>query len=145
MHVVSLTPLPRVMKQFSVEEANRTLPLVRRIVEDIVATYQRWQERVRQFEAIAAGARMDRPSDAAEQIQFDVQQLAAEIAGYVEELTELGIEFKGFETGLVDFPGEIDGRPVYLCWQLGESSVQFWHARDAGFAGRQPLVPTMVR
>lgn len=145
MHLVSPTSPVQVMKQFSVEEANRTLPLVRRIVEDIVATYQRWQERVREFESIAASARADRPGDAAERIQFEVQQLAAEIAGYVEELTELGIEFKGFETGLVDFPGEIEGRPVYLCWQLGESSVQFWHARDAGFAGRQPLVPSMVR
>lgn len=133
------------MKQFSVDEANRMLPLVRRIVEDIVATYQRWQARVREFETLAAPSRADRPSDAAERIQDDVQRLAAEIAGYVQELNELGIEFKGFETGLVDFPGEIDGRPVYLCWQLGESSVQYWHARDAGFAGRQPLVPSMVR
>lgn len=133
------------MKLFSVDEANKTLPLVRRIVEDIVSTYQRWQERVREFETLAAGARADQPSDAAERIQHDVQILAAEIARYVEELRELGIEFKGYETGLVDFPGEIDGRAVYLCWQLGESSVQYFHARDAGFAGRRPLEASMAR
>ncbi|HUF26464.1 MAG TPA: DUF2203 domain-containing protein [Gemmatimonadaceae bacterium] len=136
------------MKLFSVEDANRTLPLVRRIVADIVSSYQRWQERVREFEAAGAGAgaggRAQRPSDAAVSINREVQFLAAEIAAYVEELTALGIEFKGYETGLVDFPGEIDGRPVYLCWQLGEESVQYWHARDAGFAGRQPLTASMV-
>ncbi len=136
---------PVAMKLFSVDEANRTLPLVRRIVEDIVQAYQRWQERVREFEALAADAKADRPNDAAERIQSEVQILAAEIAGYVEELTSLGIEFKGYVTGLVDFPGEIDGRPVYLCWQLGEDSVQYFHARDAGYAGRRPLVASMAR
>jgi hypothetical protein len=39
----------------------------------------------------------------------------------------------------VDFPAERDGRPVYLCWRLGEPSVQFWHEIDAGFVGRRPL------
>jgi hypothetical protein len=55
------------------------------------------------------------------------------------ELAELGVLFKGFDTGLVDFPGEIEGRPVLLCWQLGEEDVKFWHEENAGFIGRQPL------
>ena len=46
----------------------------------------------------------------------------------------MGVEPKGGE-GLVDFPSELDGRPVYLCWKLGEPEIQFWHEVDAGFAG----------
>jgi hypothetical protein len=46
-----------------------------------------------------------------------------------------------FDAGLVDFPGEMDGRSVYLCWRLGESAVEYWHELEAGYAGRQPLVP----
>ena len=39
----------------------------------------------------------------------------------------------------VDFPARLEGREVYLCWQLGEPEVLHWHAMDAGFAGRQPI------
>jgi hypothetical protein len=42
-------------------------------------------------------------------------------------------------TGLVDFPAERDGEPVYLCWRLGEDEVAHWHDRDSGFSSRQPL------
>ena len=57
----------------------------------------------------------------------------------VQELNDLGIILKDSERGLVDFPMLWEGREVYLCWLLGESSIQFWHEIDAGFAGRQPL------
>ena len=67
-----------------------------------------------------------------------------EIDGYMGELVELGVMFKGFDAGLVDFPGFMDGRPVFLCWQLGEDSVKYWHEEDAGFAGRQPLPELLV-
>ena len=55
-------------------------------------------------------------------------------------LASLGAEAKApLDAGLVDFPGEMDGRLIYLCWRLGEPSIQHWHEIDAGFAGRQPL------
>ena len=126
-------------KPFTVESANRTLPLVRRIVEDLVRQYGRWQQRLTAFEIAAAGVESARTSETAA-LQREVQALAAEIEGYVEELASLGAEAKApLDAGLVDFPGEIDGRPVYLCWRLGEPSIQHWHELDAGFAGRQPL------
>ena len=57
------------------------------------------------------------------------------------ELESIGIQLKDRRIGLIDFPSELDGRPMLLCWQLGEPSVQFWHDVDAGYAGRQPLNP----
>jgi hypothetical protein len=50
-----------------------------------------------------------------------------------------GVELKGVDEGLIDFPSERDGRVVYLCWRLGEGAIAWWHEIDAGFAGRQPL------
>jgi hypothetical protein len=124
---------------FTVESANRTLPLVRRIVEDLVRQYGRWQQRLTECEIAAAGVHSAQRGETAA-LQREVQALAAEIEGYVEELASLGAEAKApLDTGLVDFPGEMDGRPVYLCWRLGEPSIQHWHEIDAGFAGRQPL------
>lgn len=124
---------------FTVEEANRTLPLVRRIVSDVVRDYWRWQEKVREFETAAISRTIDQPNEEADRLEREAQDIAREIEGCVGEIEQLGVQMKGFDTGLVDFPGEIDGRPVLLCWQLGEDSVQYWHDAEAGFAGRQPL------
>ena len=56
---------------------------------------------------------------------------------FVQELNALGVELKDYYTGLVDFPGWMNGHEVYLCWRLGEPEVAHWHELDAGFAGRQ--------
>lgn len=50
-----------------------------------------------------------------------------------------GILLKDPERGLVDFPSVKEGRPVLLCWQMDEPSVDYWHEVSGGFAGRQPL------
>ena len=127
------------MNTFTIEQANRTLPLVRRIVQDIVDHYARWQELVKALDVLAASPAPD--TVRIDRLQRDVQAAARTIDAFVRELTDLGVEMKGFDVGLVDFPGEMDGHPVYLCWRLGEPSVAHWHERDAGFAGRQPLAP----
>jgi hypothetical protein len=132
------------MKLFTVDDANRTLPLVSRIVQDIVTQHARWQERVREYEILKVTERAETPDPRGEELEGEVHALATEIDRYIRELEELGVEFKGAELGLVDFPGMLAGRKVYLCWRLGEPSVQHWHEIDAGFAGRQPLTPQMV-
>ena len=124
---------------FTVDQANATLPLVRRIVEDIVVGFRRWKDKVAAFEVATVRSAADRPDPRAEALQREAQALAAELDGVIAELTQLGIEFKGFDQGLVDFPSELHGRPVYLCWRLGEPSVQYWHERDTGYEGRRPL------
>lgn len=133
------------MKIFTVEQANRTLPLVRRIVADIVATYPRWQERVTEIELIAGVSTASNPDVRLEPLEREAQALAAEIEGYIREIEDVGAEYRmPAGTGLVDFPGEIAGRRVFLCWRLGEHAVEYWHDVDAGFAGRQPLIPQAV-
>ena len=64
---------------------------------------------------------------------------------YVRELGQLGVELKDYFTGLIDFPSLRNGRPVYLCWRMGEAEVAYWHELEAGFAGRQKLVPDTTR
>ncbi len=130
-------------KLFTAEEANNTLPLVRRIVKDIVTLYPEWRERVEAFAVYAASASADHPDPMADAAAADVQRLASDIDGCLRELTELGVEYKQpLDAGLVDFPGEIDGRGVYLCWRYDEPAVAHWHDREGGFAGRRPLGPT---
>jgi hypothetical protein len=64
-----------------------------------------------------------------------VDQMAADVAW----MDERDIVLRDIATGLLDFPALAAGRPVWLCWRLGEERVEHWHAIDDGFAGRQPL------
>ena len=128
--------------RFTPAQANSMLPLVRRIVSDLVGDYRRWQEAVHAFELQCAAAHVDDARQTS--LQREVQRLAGEIQHYLGELAALGVECRGLEDGLVDFPGEVDGEPACLCWKLGEPAVEWWHRPEAGFAGRQPLVPNAL-
>lgn len=64
---------------------------------------------------------------------------ARTLKSVVEKLTELGIQIKDPDTGLIDFPTLYRDREVYLCWRLGESGIGFWHNVEDGFAGRQAI------
>lgn len=145
------------MTLFTVEQANATLPLVRRIVEDVVREHRRWQEKILELELVASTAASaataaagDKPAAAAPSdervaaIERDAMAIARDIDTFERELEELGIVLKDRRLGLIDFPGEIDGRRVFLCWRLGEPMVQYWHDLDSGYAGRQPLPAAVV-
>jgi len=132
-------------KYFTLAEANRTLPLVKRVVADITALYPKWRELVYRYEYAAAQARPDW-GESNEQLELrgDIEAVARNINQYLEELEQVGCVFKGFEQGLVDFYGKLDGRDVFWCWKVGEDRIEHWHDLQAGYAGRQP-VPEVVR
>jgi hypothetical protein len=133
-------------RYFTLEEANRTLTYVRPIVSDIVKAYGRWREGVQNYEVIAADSRSDEgETDDQVALREEVDRIAREINAYLVELSAVGCVFKGFGDGLVDFYSRLDGRDIFLCWKLGEPEITTWHELDAGFAGRQELVPALVQ
>lgn len=121
------------------EKANRALPLVQRITDDLVLQHRKWSELVERFELASLRSTAEKADPEAEMLAREVQQAAREVQGFLAELTSLGVECKSLDQGLIDFPGERDGEPVYWCWMRGEPSVAHWHHRDAGFAGRQAI------
>jgi hypothetical protein len=131
------------MQLYTVDRANRTLPLVRRIVEDIVHEHERWQDAIARLDLLTS-AGTDTPDVRIVALEREAQAIAREIDTFQGELEALDIQLKDRRLGLVDFPTELDGRRVLLCWRLGEPAVQYWHDEDAGYAGRQPLSPTLV-
>ena len=62
-----------------------------------------------------------------------------DIATGMRSLQETGVLIKDLDSGLCDFPHLSEGRIVYLCWQLGEEKIRWWHEITSGFQGRQPL------
>jgi hypothetical protein len=121
-------------------EARAALPLVERIVKDVVAQYRlvRGLEKERQL-----ASHLGKP-DELRLIDERGHAAAARLGGLIEELGQVGCELKDLEKGLVDFPGMHEGRPIELCWMLGEPTIDWWHEPTAGFAGRQPVAGALV-
>ena len=62
-----------------------------------------------------------------------------EVRRLLEVLADSGIVLRDIDRGLVDFPAIVEGREAYLCWELGEDEVAFWHDASSGYRGREPL------
>jgi hypothetical protein len=130
------------VRLFTLQRANSALPLVRRIMDDIMAEHPQWKDLVSRYELVAAGARPEwGESPEMLQLRRQIDTLAGRINGYFAELAQVGCEIKDLDQGLVDFNASYQGRLVYLCWQSGEQAITHWHERDTGFAGRQSITP----
>lgn len=130
------------VRLFTVAEAESALPLVRRVLADLVAEYPLWRAAVSAYELLAGGARSDWGETpellAAREL---VTRRAERISGWMEELDRIGCVFKGFEPPLVDFYSLHHDRLIFLCWQPDDIHITHWHEVDSGFAGRQALAP----
>jgi len=115
-------------KHFTPDEARKTLPLVNKIVKDILNT-------TREMRLLA-----EEIGPHAEDNE-EIKKMAVDVEGFMSELEEIGCFFKdwNFSIGLVDFPAMIDGEEVFLCWKSDEEDIEYYHGVDEGFAGRKPL------
>lgn len=118
----------KIIKFFTPEEAKRTLPLVKRIIRDIINS----GEMMRSIASELNGSVIDDP---------EIQAIASNINGFITELEEIGCFYKdwNFTIGLVDFPSIIDGKEVMLCWRSDEPEIRYFHDMDSGYAGRKPI------
>lgn len=62
-----------------------------------------------------------------------------EISGSLQAIHELGVVIKDVDLGLCDFPYQLEGRVVYLCWKFGEDEIRWWHETSSGYKDRHPL------
>ena len=94
------------MKYFTLSEARKTLPLIRKIVNDILKSGQ-------ELKLLAATLQ-----DSTESNQL-FNEIKNNLINYINELESLGCFYKdwNYEYGLVDFPSKIDEQTVLLCWR----------------------------
>ena len=123
------------VRLFDVEEAERMLPLIRVIVKGMMDDHAERQALLDRLEGTS-----DEPAPReVRSLRTEIDTLTEKLAEAASELEVLGVEFKGIDLGLVDFPTTIDGELAYLCWSYGEDRIAFWHPADGGYAGRRPL------
>lgn len=127
-------------KIFTVPEANRMVPLVARIADDIVATYGEVNRSLEAYEEAKALPASD--TDREPKLRTRDGEVAAVLERFqslIQEIEALGGTVKDYEQGFIDFYGEIDGEIVYLCWSRGEASVSHYHRLDEGYGKRRDL------
>jgi hypothetical protein len=125
---------------FTLDEARTLLPTVRRLLTEIQASKRDLDTASVALEHLATltGGNGHLANDVS-QTRHQVETTGNTLQRLLTELDEMGIELKGIEQGLIDFPSLRDDHVVYLCYLLGEDDIEYWHEIEAGFAGRQPL------
>ena len=127
---------------FTLSEARRALPEI----AAVVAVMRRRMQRLEQLEVIRSAMRRSTASDGAAAVNEDdglsaeLSKLRRQLNLLLKHLAEQGVEVKDPLRGLIDWRARREGRTVYLCWQPGERTIEWWHELDAGFAGRQRIV-----
>lgn len=122
-------------RYFTVEEAHAALATIRPLVEQIADIREEILKNKPQAWPVIEKAAGNGGSRAASQMAQSFERLDK----LVHQILDMGVLVKDINTGLLDFPALRNGQEVYLCWQLGEDQIEFWHEIDDGFSGRQPL------
>ena len=123
---------------FTIEEAEKLLPVVERILKRTI--------------------KVDKALDLLSSIEIEVydedynnlrrvtklnkqfHKLSYEFYENIEKLEDMGCVIKDLDIGLIDFYSTHEGKDIFLCWRLGENKIKFWHEMDCGYAGRKPIL-----
>lgn len=116
------------IKYFTPKEASKTLPLVKKIVADILRDGKEIQNLMDEVGGDV-------------QLNPEISERLKVMQDYLKELLDIGCFYKDwdFSIGLVDFPSIIDGEEVLLCWRSDEDAIRFYHNAESGFAGRKAI------
>jgi hypothetical protein len=141
------TPMPD--RSFTLEEAQALLPVLesllrtaidgKELIESVDAELQELAHRV----FLSGGLQVNIVHMARRKAEREksIQRVKDSLA----EIDAMGVQVKDLDIGLLDFPCEVDGRTVLLCWKLGEKGITHWHGITEGFAGRKPIDERIAR
>src|SRR5271170_5094292 len=130
-------------RTFTLEEAQSLLPVLesllrtaidgKKLIESVDTELQELAHRV----FLQGGLRVDVVHMARRKAEREksIQRVKDALA----EIDAAGVQVKDLDIGLLDFPCEVEGQTVLLCWKLGELGITHWHGTDEGFAGRKPI------
>lgn len=121
-------------RHFSREEANALLPQLTALLSQLQEAKDELTD-TEAHEALSEAA----PTNGGGEQGRQVGVAFLEVRRILETVERAGIVLRDIDRGLVDFPALMDGREVYLCWELGEEDVGYWHDLEGGYGGREPL------
>jgi hypothetical protein len=132
-------------KTFTLGEAQTLLPVVEALLRKAQAAagqageLEQEMQQLTQRIFLSGGLHIDVSGAARRRAERD--KAVQEAKDTLGEIDSIGVQVKDLQEGLLDFPSVMDGKPVLLCWKLGEPTIAYWHTEEEGFAGRKPLDP----
>ena len=130
--------MPDPRRIYTIDEANALIPQVRAVLLQLAVEQRRLDaSHAEMHRQLDANGDPDSAAAAGRQ-EAAVADIREGMRTLLLHLSEMGVEVRDLEMGLVDFPGERDGAAVWLCWRLSDASVAFWHPTDEGYATRRP-------
>jgi hypothetical protein len=123
---------------FSLAEAEALLPILRSLLGEIGEAW----DHVRKLNPEVQKARDASAFDGFSKAGVEYVGTVSQLMLLIHQIRDLGVLLKDAGKGLCDFPYLRQGKVVYLCWQLGEENIGYWHDIETGFAGREPLDET---
>ena len=128
---------------FTLTEARATLPRLESLLRDVKEA----KETVLDVQSLIQSVRRSGTTDGqaiysdTRTLENQLQELAQRMRQTLGEISEIGVVVKDIDRGLVDWVAMRNGHQVYICWELGEEEIGWWHEIAAGFAGRQAIIP----
>jgi hypothetical protein len=136
-------------RTFTLDEAQSLLPVLesllrtaisgKKIMEEVEAEMQALNHRI----FLNGGTHVDVVAVARRKAERTKAEQRAKDA--LAEIDSIGVQVKDLEIGLLDFPCEVEGNVVLLCWKMGERSITHWHSTEEGFASRKPIDERIAR
>ncbi|HEX4489327.1 MAG TPA: DUF2203 domain-containing protein [Terriglobales bacterium] len=130
-------------RSFTLSEAQTLLPILesllrsaidgKKLIETVDEEFQELSHRI----LLAGGMHLDIVHWARRKAERE--KAIQRIKDALGEIDATGVQVKDLDMGLLDFPCQVEGRTVLLCWKLGETGITHWHGTDEGFAGRKPI------
>lgn len=136
-------------RTFTLDEAQSLLPVLESLLRTAIAARKVMEEVAAEQQALAqriflnGGTHVDVvPLARRKAERAKVEQRGKDA---MAEIDSIGVQVKDLDIGLLDFPCEVDGEIILLCWKLGEASITHWHGTQEGFAGRKPIDERIAR
>ena len=136
-------------RTFTLDEAKMLLPVLesllraaisgKKLMEEIDGELQELSHRI----FLNGGTHVDVVAVARRKAERAKAEQRAKDA--LAEIDSIGVQVKDIDIGLLDFPCEVEGKTVLLCWKMGENSITHWHGTDEGFAGRKLIDERIAR
>ena len=123
---------------FTLAEAQGLIPQLRSLLGEISEAWNHMRELNPDIQKARDAAAFDGFSKSG----VEYVGLVSHLMLLIHQIKDMGVHLKDAGKGLCDFPYMRQGRVVYLCWQLGEERIEYWHDIESGFAGREPLDET---
>jgi hypothetical protein len=135
-------------RTFNLDEAQSLLPVLESLLRSAISGKKLMEEVEAEMQALThriflnGGTHVDVVAVARRKAERAKAEQRAKDA--LAEIDSIGVQVKDIDIGLLDFPCEVEGHIVLLCWKMGEASITHWHSTEEGFAGRKPIDERIV-